>query len=297
MVGCCHRRPLRNPLPLTPESDPPVPSRVAISLGASFLGYATHAGFIARLHELGLRPLAVGGSSAGAIAAGLHASGLPPEKCREVVTSWAFRQSFVQQTPWLTQYLRCTFAESKPGLFKPEAAVSFLESLFGDLKIEDLTPRFMAAVSDLSTHQTHFLTQGSLARAMVASCCVPTIFQPLQHAGMDCFDGGVAHETPIDPWLEDPEIDTILLHRVMHPRDAMPTVVPFNLIRLTAEAHACASEQLLQYRLKLAQMHGKKVVILTTHHERPALLSGTEKQMHSFYEAGARTAEQYLQTT
>ncbi|MCA1964981.1 MAG: hypothetical protein LDL31_13630, partial [Prosthecobacter sp.] len=172
--------------------------------------------------------------------------------------------------------------------------VTYLESVFGDLQIEALSPRFMAAVSDLSTHQTHFLTQGSLARAMVASCCVPTIFQPLRHAGMDCFDGGVAHETPIDPWFEDPEIDTIVLHRVSHPSGEAPTWVPFNLIQLTAEAHACASEQLLQYRLRLAQMHGKRVLIAHTRHARPALFSGA--QMASFYEAGAASAAEFYQT-
>ncbi len=268
--------------------------RVAISLGASFLGFATHAGFLARLHELGVRPLAVGGSSAGAIAAGLYASGLPAEKVRQVVTSWRFRRSFIRRTPWLTQYLRCTFADPNPGLFKLEGAVNYLESIWGDLQIESLATRFMAAVSDLTTHQTHFLTQGSLARAMVASCCVPTFFQPLVHAGMTCFDGGIAHETPIDPWLEDPSIDTIILHRVSHHSRPAPTFAPLNLIHLTAESHACASEQLLQYRLRLAQMHGKRVLIAHTHHERPALFSG--RQMPIFYEAGAASAAEFYST-
>ena len=265
-------------------------SRIAISLGASFLGYATHAGFLARLHELGVRPVAVGGSSAGAVAAGLYASGLPAEKVREVVTSWDLRKSFIRRTPWFTQYIRSTFFDANPGLFKVDAAVTYLESILGDLQIENLrSPAFLAAVSNLETHATHFLQSGSLARAMVASCCVPTVFQPLQHAGMTCYDGGVAHETPMDPWFEDDRVDTIVLHRVSHTGGNAPQMVPFNLINLTASSHACASEQLLSYRLKLAQMHGKKVILITTRHERPALLSG--KQMPSFYEAGAATAE------
>lgn len=269
--------------------------RIAISLGASFLGYATHAGFLARLHELGVRPVAVGGSSAGAIAAGLYASGLPVECMRRVVISWRFRRSFIRRTPWLTQYLRCTFADKNPGLFKPDAAVTFLESVFGNLQIESLPTRFMAAVSDLTTHQTHFLTQGSLARAMIASCCVPTFFQPLFHLGMACFDGGIAHETPMDPWLDDPSIDTIVLHRVSHYSRPAPTWAPFNVINLTNQSHACASEQLLQYRLRLAQMHGKRVLIAHTHHDRPALFSG--QQMATFYEAGAASAAEFYSTT
>jgi NTE family protein len=270
-------------------------SRIAISLGASFLGYATHAGFLTRLHELGVRPVAVGGSSAGAIAAGLFTAGLPEAKIREVVTSWKLRQSFINDTPWLIHYIRNTFFERNPGVFKADAAVDYLESIIGDLQIENLqAPRFLAAVSNLDNETTHFLQSGSLARAMVASCCVPTVFQPLNHAGMDCFDGGIAHETPIDPWLEDDRVDTIVLHRVMHHGSVSSRIVPLNLINLTARAHACASEQLLHYRLRLAKMHGKRVIIASTTHDRPALFSG--KQMPSFYEAGAAEAQRFYET-
>lgn len=270
-------------------------ARIAISLGASFLGYATHAGFLTRLHELGVRPVAVGGSSAGAIAAGLYAAGVDAAKMREVVTSWKLRQSFINRTPWLTHYIRNTFFEGNPGVFKPDAAVTCLESVFGDVQIENLqSPRFLAAVSNLEDRTTHFLQSGSLARAMVASCCVPTVFQPLNHAGMACFDGGIAHETPIDPWLEDEGVDTIVLHRVMHHGSASSKVVPLNLINLTARAHACASEQLLSYRLRLAEMHGKRVIIATTTHDRPTLFSG--KQMPCFYEAGVAEAQRFFDT-
>lgn len=270
-------------------------ARIAITLGASFLGYATHAGFLSRLHELGVRPVHVGGSSAGAIAAGLFAARLPAEKIREIVTSWSFRQSFVSGTSWLTHYIRNTFHERHPAVFKPDSAVDYLQSILGDLQIEDLhDPSFMAAVSDLENSRTHFLQKGPLARAMVASCCVPTIFSPLKHVGMMCFDGGVAHEAPFDPWLEDDSVDTIILHRVSHNASAYPQFIPFNLFKLTAQAHACASEQLLQYRLRLAAIYGKKVIITTTTHDRPALFSG--KRMPDFYEAGAQQAQRFYES-
>lgn len=268
-------------------------SRIAITLGASFLGYATHAGFLARLHELGVRPVCVGGSSAGAVAAGLYAAGLSPEKTRDIVTSWDFRQSFAARTPWIPHYIRNTFASRNPGLFQIDGAVDYLEKKMGTFQIEDLkAPAFMAAVSDLDHKRTHFLQSGSLARAMVASCCVPTIFTPMSYAGMTCFDGGVAHEAPLDPWLEDDSVDTIILHRITHTTHDYPQFFPFNLFKVTAQAHACASEQLLQYRLRLAAIHGKKVLITTTSHDRPRLFSGA--QMPGFYEAGAQQAERFF---
>ncbi len=266
--------------------------RFAITLGASFLGYATHAGFLARLHELGIRPTHVGGSSAGAIAAGLYAAGLDQQKIREVVTSWSFRQSFISRTPWFRQFTANTFHSAYPAPFKSTAAVDYLEQLFGDLQIEALkNPSFLTAVTDIDHRQGHFLQSGSLAKAIVASTCVPTIFSPLPHAGMMCFDGGVVHEAPMDPWFEDDNVDIILVHRIHHTTHNFPKFIPLNLFKLTAEAHGCASEQLLQYRLRLAAMHGKKVLITETTHDRPALFSG--KRMPDFYQAGEDQAQRF----
>jgi predicted acylesterase/phospholipase RssA len=73
---------------------------------------------------------------------------------------------------------------------------------------------------------------------MVASCCVPTIFTPMKYACMTCFDGGVAHEAPFDPWLEDDGVDAIILHSIVHRGSVHPKVIPLNLIKVTAQAHA-----------------------------------------------------------
>ena len=268
--------------------------RIAISLGASFLGYATHAGFLARLHELGVRPAAVGGSSAGALAAGLYASGLPVDEIRALVVSWRLRWAFVQKTPWWTHYLKGTFNNAHFSAFDPAGAVDYLESIIGRRNIEDLGgPAFMAAVCDLAECQSHFLTKGSLAAAMVASCCVPSVFGPIQHQGMHCYDGGVAHETPVDPWIEDPEVDLIVVHRVAHTPRAAAKFFPFNLFNLMGQAHACACEQLLQYRLRLAVLHQKRIFVTQTLHDRPGMFPG--RQMESYYAAGEAEAQRFFE--
>lgn len=269
--------------------------RIAISLGSSFLGYATHAGFLGRLHELGIRPEIVAGSSSGAIAAGLYAAGLPPETIRKTVLDHRFRRSFVRRTPWLTHYIRNTFREANVGAFKTEGAVEYLRKIIGDRDIESLTqPRYMAAISDLATSTTHFIQSGPLARIMVASCCIPTVFAPILHQDIQCFDGGVAHEAPIDPWLEDDSIDLIIMHRVTHLETPAPKLFPFNFLHLAAKSHECASEQLQHYRTRLAQMHGKKMLVRRTVHPRPSTFSG--KSMPSNYAAGEAQAQDLYDT-
>jgi hypothetical protein len=51
---------------------------------------------------------------------------------------------------------------------------------------------------------------------------------------------------------------------------------------------------LLQYRLRLAAIHGKKVLVTTTTHDRPKLFSGS--QMPHFHESGAQQAEFFFKS-
>lgn len=250
---------------------------------------------MARLHELGVRPTYVGGSSAGALAAGMYASGLPPERVKEALLSWRLRWSFARKTRWWSLYPRIAIHSEKISLVTAEGAVEYFESIFGEKNIEDLhDPKFMAAVSDLAGGRTLFLREGSLATAMVASCCIPAIMGSIPHAGIECFDGGVAHETPIDPWIEDPEVDIIVIHRISHPEQSFPKFFPFNLFRVAALAHNCANEQLMEYRLRLAALRNKKVLVAHTSHDRPAVVCS--RGMGRFYSAGEEQAQVFYET-
>ena len=264
--------------------------RIAISLGASFLGYATHSGFLARLHELGVRPVSVAGSSAGAVAAGLYAAGVEPGRIKEAVLSWALRRSFVSGTRWWSHYLRVSFNSVHVSAVHPRGAIDFLDALVGGKRIEDLhAPSFIAAVTDLAECRALFLREGSLAWAMVASCCMPTFMAPLDLSGVECFDGGVAHETPIDPWLEDPGIDIIIVHRISNPLSRPVKLFPFNIFNTPGRVMACAGEQLFDYRRRLAAFHHKKLIVSHTVHARPPVFSG--KGMAGFYAAGEAQAQ------
>jgi NTE family protein len=111
---------------------------------------------------------------------------------------------------------------------------------------------------------------------------------------MTCFDGGVAHEAPIDPWLDDDGIDLIVMHRVTHTEAPPPRLFPFNFFHLASKAHECASEQLQEYRIRLAALHGKKILVTRTVHSRPVTFSG--KEMPSYYAAGEAQAQNLYDT-
>lgn len=270
--------------------------RIAISLGASFLGYATHAGFLAGLHERGVKPVAVAGSSAGALAAGLFASGLSQERIKAEVLRYALRFSFVRRTRWLWHQLYRLGFSRQPSLFNSEGAVQHLESIVGDRRIEDLhSPRLTIVMTDLTHHQAHFAHTGPLARAMAVSCCVPVMFSPIEFEGRLYHDGGVVHELPMDFWFEDSEVDWIIAHRIIHPPSPRARGFPANLLDLSGAVHEAACQQLLHYREMLAKKAGKRLLIVDTHHPRPSLVFG--RGLSACYDQGYQTAQEWHDKT
>ncbi len=271
------------------------PPRIAISLGAAFMGYATHAGFLARLHALGVRPVAVGGSSAGAITAGLYASGLDQETIRQTVLSPRLHLSFVRRTKWLWHQLIGSLFYRHPGFFDPRGAIDHFESVVGRRNIESLSnPQLLIALSDLSKHETLFVRSGPLATAMAASSCVPMLFTPLEFENRMCTDGGVAHESPIDPWFTDDGIDHIIIHRIDPPYKKPPVMPLARLMATITATHASLNRQILNDRIELARLHGKKLTIITTCHSRPSpFFPGGLKQC---YELGDASAQKLFDT-
>jgi NTE family protein len=269
--------------------------RVAISLGASFMGYATHAGFLAEIARHGLRPVAVGGSSAGAIAAGLFAAGLSAETIREAVTGTALPLSFIKRTRWLVYQLRQIVSRRQPGFFDARGAVTYFESLVGQRQIESLRdPSLLVALTELKASEALFVQSGPLARAMAASSLVPLIFSDLEWQGRRVCDGGVAHEAPIDPWFHDPDIDTIVIHRVHQPAGPPPWFLPLRLIHTLAASHHCTNTQWLADRRALARLHGKELIVLETTVAAPSIFSRASRE--ACYAAGEAAARAFIQS-
>lgn len=267
--------------------------RVAISLGASFMGYATHAGFLAELTRAGVKPVALGGSSAGAIAAGLHAASLSTETIREAVLGTSLPFSFVKGTPWGLQQLRDIFTRCQPGLFDPRGAVSYFQRLVGDRQIENLNaPRLLIAMTDIASQASVLAQSGPLARAMAASCTVPLIFSPLDWQGRLVSDGGVVHEAPVDPWFAADDIDVILVHRIHQPEGPRPWLLPLRLIHTLAASHHCVNAQWMADRTEMARLHGKELVVLNTTAPSPSIFSRASRE--ACYAAGEAAARACL---
>lgn len=265
------------------QSDP----GLAVCLASSFLGHYTHAGFLTGLERHGIRPGRIAGASAGAIAGGLWASGLRGEEYERAVFDKKLRRAFLDWGAVWRGFGVALWAWSS-GILNGGRVKQHLDALMGELRIEDCqSPRIEIAVANVTRRRGEIRTSGRLSDFIVASFSVPLVFTTQRIEGEEFLDGGVFNETPFDHWLDDPNIHTILVHRVRH------HVREKQRRRWTAGTifgvcHSIAGNELFERRKRAAEASGKRVIFLETWHRHPGLFPGSLVRQN--FEEGVRTA-------
>lgn len=148
-----------------------------------------HLGVLKALDELGLRPGRIAGTSAGAIAAAMTAAGYSPDEVLEIL-----------QTTSLMRFMRPAF--NRMGFLKMDRLEALYQKYLPDDSFESLKVPVTIAATDLLEGRTIYFNSGSLIRPLMASCCLPGIFEPILHQKRLYVDGGVLNNMPLDP-LED----------------------------------------------------------------------------------------------
>lgn len=270
---------MRLPMPtFRPASMPPMEQKevtpgLAVALGSSLLGYYAHAGFLNGLAVAGLHPAKIAGSSAGALSGSLYAAGIRGEALKEAVLDPALRWSFFD---WgsvfrLPGVLSVFWAS---GLFSGKRAVKRLRRLVDGIDLAELKgPTMEIAVTDAISHRPEILREGPLAELIVASCAVPGMLT-IQRVGERRFiDGGIACEIPFEQWLDDPEVETIIVHRIRHEAGSGPTVNWETVATSIGSAHQTVCNELHRHRAALAKAKGKKLIEVDTLTPMPSLIT------------------------
>ena len=166
------------------------PPRIALVLsGGSARGFA-HLGVLRVLQREGLRPDLIVGTSAGAIAGGLYASGMSAD----AVETWAGKLD------WFTVFdidpLRSLLGGLGLGLAKGKRLESSLRGALR-LPIESFPIQFAAVATDLNTGETVVLNHGDAALALRASSAVPGMLEPVSVGGRLLGDGQIVSPMPV----------------------------------------------------------------------------------------------------
>jgi NTE family protein len=84
------------------------------------------------------------------------------------------------------------------GILKGTRFLTLLQSLIGNVRIEETKIPFAAVATDQETGETVVLKHGLLADAMRASSSIPIMFAPHMQGKQELLDGGVNQQVPAD---------------------------------------------------------------------------------------------------
>ena len=151
--------------------------------GGGARGFA-HLGALKALEERNLKPDIIAGTSAGALAGVLYADGYTPDEICEMFKHTKFKQ-----------FVELTFPTS--GIFRPTGLNSFLKKNLRAKTFDQLKIPFVAVATDWEKAKTVNFSEGDkLVESVVASCCVPLVFSPINIDGKYYVDGGIFKNLP-----------------------------------------------------------------------------------------------------
>jgi NTE family protein len=180
-----------------------------IAFGGGGARGLAHIHVIETLDELGIRPVAIAGSSIGAIMGAGMAAGMTGKEIHAYVRSILGRRAEVAARMWRAR--PGTFAEAMEGglrvsQFNVERILkAFLPDTIPDTFAELKIPLKVTA-TDYFGHKLAVFTEGDLLSALGASSAIPALFRPVKRDGLTLIDGGIYNPVPFDLMEHDADV-------------------------------------------------------------------------------------------
>jgi NTE family protein len=165
-------------------------NKIGVALSGGGVRGIAHLGVLQGLNEKGIYPDFLSGSSAGAIVATMYAYGYRPKEIMDIITHTNFIKYF------------------KPSVsFKALLKMDGLETLFSRyLPVDDFSalkiPVYIT-VTNFQKSRTAYFSKGPLIKRLMASSCIPGMFEPVKLDDDLYVDGGVLNNMPVEPLIDD----------------------------------------------------------------------------------------------
>lgn len=160
--------------------------KVGIALGGGGARGFAHLGVLKALEEKGIKPDAISGVSAGALAGVFIAEGLKPGEVMKIMKDHK-----------VTDYTKVIMPVN--GLLSLENLENMLKKHIDSDDFKDLPLPFFAAVSNLYSGKVEYRNTGSLIKSVMASVSIPVLFSPVTIDNSPFVDGGLLDNLPIAP--------------------------------------------------------------------------------------------------
>ena len=173
----------------------------ALALGAGGARGLAHIAVFEALDELGVRPVAIAGSSIGALAGAVYAAGMTGKEIRRYVIDLAHDRSEVWRRLMLarTGHIGDLFSGnlSAMRLDAEKLAEAFLPEIVPHA-FDALAIPLTVIASDLHRRHEVAFTEGPLRPALAASIALPIITRPVVAGERVLIDGGATNPLPFD---------------------------------------------------------------------------------------------------
>ena len=153
--------------------------------GGAVLG-AAHIGVLKALEEFKISIDYISGTSIGAFIASMYAFGLDYTKVKEIALELSWKEI-------------SSFSFSKLGLFSNRKIKNFLTENIGDVTFNEASIPLAIIAANISKGSKVIIKEGEVSSAVMASCCIPGLFQPVEVEGQLLVDGGIVENVPISP--------------------------------------------------------------------------------------------------
>ncbi|OCJ17812.1 Patatin [Rhizobium sp. AC44/96] len=182
---------------------------IAVAFGGGGARGISHIHVIETLDELGIRPVAIAGSSIGAIMGAGMAAGMTGEAIREHVLMTVGNKTAVVSRLWglRPQTVRDAVANGvRIGQFNLERILkAFLPADLPD-RFEDLAIPMTVTATDYYGQAEVLVSEGPLFPALAASSAIPAVFMPVRLYGRVMIDGGISNPVPYECLMDKADI-------------------------------------------------------------------------------------------
>jgi NTE family protein len=183
---------------------------VAIALGGGGARGLGHILALEALDEMGIAPVAISGTSIGAIVGAAYASGIEAKQLRDYA-----QRALRNRTEVMGKLLRARVGRFADLVFRGRGNPVLLDGeicldLFWPERVpdffDDLTIPLLVVATDFYNRSEIVLTEGPLGAAVAGSMALPGLMKPVEAEGRVLIDGGAVNPLPYDVLFDRADI-------------------------------------------------------------------------------------------
>lgn len=164
--------------------------RIGLALGGGGARGICHIAFLKVMDEMGIRPIAIAGTSIGAIVGGFYAAGVSGLEMEQELANIGLRNLYKMAMDF------SLFSQS--AILKGKGVEEYLLSKIPCRTFEELAIPLKVVATDFWNRREVVFESGDLISAMRASMAMPAVFEPVLREGTVLIDGSAVNPLPYD---------------------------------------------------------------------------------------------------